>query len=108
MQEAVEEYFDTVEGIPRVAGLAYFLGFEDRSALDYYQDKPEFSRTIKRAKLRIEDALERHLARAASVTGIIFNLKNNFGWKDAQEFQHTGAGGSMLTVKWVDADEPGD
>jgi hypothetical protein len=53
--------------------------------LNYYQDKPEFSHTIKRAKLRIEDALEQRLARAASVTGIIFNLKNNFGWKDAQE-----------------------
>ena len=47
--------------------------------------KEEFSDTIKKAKLKVENYLEKHLITDSSTTGIIFNLKNNFGWKDKQE-----------------------
>ena len=51
--------------------------------INYSKDK-EFFDTIKKAKLKIENYLEEHLVTDNSVTGIIFNLKNNYGWKDKQ------------------------
>ncbi len=93
MQRAIDDYFDNIaEGRqPTVTGMVYSLGFDDRSALDYYAaEKPEFSRTIKRAKMRIEGFLEETLFRQGSIAGVIFNLKNNFGWKDEQKIEHSG------------------
>nr|DAP29522.1 MAG TPA: DNA packaging protein gp3 [Caudoviricetes sp.] len=56
-----------------------------RDTLCEYAKKEEFSDTIKKAKLRVENYLEKHLITDNGTTGIIFNLKNNFGWKDKQE-----------------------
>ena len=91
MQAAVDAYFAEVD-IPTVTGLALALGFCDRTSLLYYEnDKPEFLITIKRAKTRIEDSLEHLLLSGrGQVAGVIFNLKNNFGWKDRQEREITG------------------
>jgi len=92
MQAAVDSYFvECVESErpSTVTGLALALGFNSRSSFLYYEnEKPEFLNTIKRAKMRIEAHLEEGLYRGSSVTGLIFNLKNNFGWKDAQEYTH--------------------
>lgn len=101
MEEAMERYFASIgDAPPTVAGMTYFLGFADRSSLEYYKrEKPAFRQVIRRARLRIEASLEQQLMRGSSVTGIIFNLKNNFGWKDAQEFTHTGPGGSPLSIE---------
>ena len=106
MQEAIEAYFDGLgEGDnPTITGMVYSLGFDNRAALDYYlSEKPEFSYTIKRAKMRVERFLEETLLRQGSIAGVIFNLKNNFGWKDEQKFEHTGKDGGPLdiTIKWV-------
>jgi hypothetical protein len=102
MQEAIDEYFDSLDGeLPTITGLALALDFDSRAGLLYYQDeKPEFLATIKRAKGRVEEAMERELInRNGSVTGLIFNLKNNFAWKDAQELNHTGADGVPLSLR---------
>lgn len=77
----VVEWIDDVR--PTVTGLAYTLGLS-RQSLCNYEAKDEFLDTIKRAKQRIERALEQNLYGQA-VTGTIFNLKNNFGWKDKTE-----------------------
>ena len=45
---------------------------------------------IKKAKLRVEEYLEKRLIKDSSCTGIIFNLKNNYGWKDKQENINVG------------------
>ena len=102
MQEAIDAYFDGLDGeMPTITGLALALGFDSRAGLLYYQDeKREFLATIKKAKARVEVAMERELInRNGTVTGLIFNLKNNFGWKDAQELTHTGADGVPLSLK---------
>jgi hypothetical protein len=102
MQEAVDAYFDSLgDEMPTITGLALSLGFDSRAGLLYYQDeKPEFLATVKRAKSRVERSMERELInRNGTVTGLIFNLKNNFGWKDAQELNHTGADGVPLALK---------
>lgn len=94
--EMIKEIEDVV---PTVSGLSYTLGMSTE-ALRNYQDKDMFLATVKRAKQRIEMNLEQRLAGQA-VTGVIFNLKNNFGWKDKQEVDNTSSDGSM-TPKGVE------
>jgi len=55
-----------------------------------YGTKDEFSATVKTAKQRVEMNLEQRLAGTA-VTGSIFSLKNNFGWKDKTEQELSGS-----------------
>lgn len=84
MEARIDEYFaDEGKERPTVSGLCYFLGFTDRHALAEYEKREEFSATVKKARMRIENALETHLY-TGQVAGVIFNLKNNFGWKDKQ------------------------
>lgn len=66
-----------------MSGLALALGI-DRKTLVNYGNKEEFFLTINKARAKVEGYLEQHLYGSA-VTGVIFNLKNNFGWKDKQE-----------------------
>jgi len=68
---------------PTVSGLALALDMTTQAVRDY-EVKDEFLCTIKKAKQRIENALENNLY-AGQVVGTIFNLKNNFGWKDKTE-----------------------
>lgn len=75
--------------IPSILALCRYLD-TDRKTLLEYEALEEFSNTIKRAKERIELYLEEQLYRKEQVTGVIFNLKNNFGWKDKQEVETTG------------------
>ena len=91
MQRAVDAYFATEAFVdigdnkmycPTVSGLAYYLGMSTE-ALRNYGEKDAFLATVKGAKQRIEVALEQRLYGNA-VTGTIFNLKNNFGWKDKE------------------------
>jgi hypothetical protein len=69
-----------------ITGLALYLD-TTRETISDYEYKPEFSDTIKRAKGRIENFTERQLfdKAARNMTGIIFNLKNNYGWTDKTE-----------------------
>jgi len=89
LDEYDKEVVDLIEDVyPTVSGLAYTLGMSTE-ALRNYEEKGEFLATVKRAKQRIEMSLEQRLALPA-VTGSIFSLKNNFGWKDKTELEHSG------------------
>lgn len=66
-----------------ITGLALHLGTTRETLLDY-QEKEEFSDAIKAAKQRCEDFAERRLFEGKA-TGPIFNLKNNYGWKDEKK-----------------------
>lgn len=88
LEQKINEYFDMCEekGKPyTITGLCLYLDV-DRVTLLRYEEKQEFCNTIKRAKNKIENYIEEH-----SITGdlnptvSIFNLKNNFGWKDKTE-----------------------
>lgn len=83
----VDEYFAQCVKSPTIAGLCYFLGFEDRHALAEYEGYgQEFSATVKRARLRIEeDRSQKLIERETFTPGLIFDLKNNHGWKDKTE-----------------------
>ena len=72
---------------PTVTGLALALGFCDKSSLYDYAKKDEFSHSIKKALLIVENGYEKAL-RGEAAAGPIFALKN-FDWKDRQEIDQT-------------------
>lgn len=89
MQDIIDGYFADCEANdkrPTVSGLAYTLGMTTES-LRNYASRDEFFATVKEAKQRVEMFLEDRLYEG-SPAGVIFNLKNNFGWKDQQEQTH--------------------
>ena len=75
---------------PSVTGLCLYLGI-DRSTWQNYADAqlhPELAGVCRRARTRMEAYLEQELlTREKSVQGLIFNLQNNFGWKQKQEVE---------------------
>ena len=92
MQEIIDKYFmecDAKNEPYTVTGLALALDVDRRTLLNY-SEKDEFFPTIKKAKLRVENYLEKRLINDNSTTGIIFNLKNNYDWRDKQEIEHSG------------------
>ncbi|MET3699524.1 DNA-packaging protein gp3 [Bacillus oleivorans] len=72
-----------------ISGLAHFLG-TNRQTLLNYEERDEFFDTIKRAKAKIEAFVEESLWTPKVTAGVIFNLKNNFGWVDKSELQQSG------------------
>ncbi|NDY57390.1 hypothetical protein G3N56_11620 [Desulfovibrio sulfodismutans] len=101
MQAAIDAYFHMADekGWPyTVPDLALALGFTSRQSLLNYSYKHEYMDTIKRAKLRIEGQRARQLVQGQGmVAGQIFDLKNNFGWRDQQDHEQTR--GAMTLVQ---------
>ena len=92
MQKKINNYFEECDKNNEpytITGLCLVLDICMDTLLEYTKNE-EFSDTIKKAKLKVENYLEKHLITDNSTTGIIFNLKNNFGWKDKQELEHSG------------------
>lgn len=73
--------------MPTMSGLALSLGV-DRKTITNYANKDEYFPTIKKARSLVEQTLERRLY-FGNPAGTIFNLKNNFGWADKQEVEHS-------------------
>ena len=87
VQTLIDAYFDECDEKEEpytITGLALALD-TDRHTLINYENKDEFFHTIKKAKHKCENYAEKQLYRHSQVAGVIFNLKNNYGWKDAQE-----------------------
>lgn len=90
LQESIDLYFeDTPKDEWTITGLALALD-TSRKVLCEYEDKDEYSNTIKKAKLRIENGYEIDLKKHGR-TGTIFALKN-FDWKDKSETDLTSGG----------------
>ena len=99
-QEAIDELEPTKKELKEIVkenwqdhytitGLALALGFTSRQGLLNYEDKTEFFDTVKKAKMKVERYIEKKLY-GNNATGCIFNLKNNYGWKDTQSFEGQG------------------
>lgn len=75
---------------PSIAGLCLQLGI-DRSTWQNYADPalhPELEDVAAEARARIEAYLEQELlTREKGLQGIIFNLQNNYGWRQKQEVE---------------------
>ncbi|MGU3653613.1 terminase small subunit [Mycolicibacterium sp. A43C] len=100
-----EEQYLTEQQPYTVNGLAYALDTSRAVLVDYesgkYDEKAEdadetgerFSNAIKRAKARIAMDVERRtMSGATPAAAGIFWLKNNNGWKDKLEHDHTSDG----------------
>ena len=97
--DATDAYFEQAKldgKLPTKAGLCLHLGFVDKESFNHYDTYgEEFSRTVKKANMRIEDDRHQRLANPAC-TGIIFDLKANHGWQDKQTLEHTGTDGGPI------------
>lgn len=82
-----------------LTGLILHLGLSSRESLDEYGRRPEFSDSVKYAKLLIENGYEKKL-HEQSCTGPIFALKN-FGWKDKQDIDQTVNASVKQSVEWI-------
>jgi len=103
----VDEYFASLETNgkrPTLAGLSYFMDFEDRETFVRYAEyDDDFSRTVKQTRMRIEDDRWQSLIDKGGFTpGLIFDLKNNHGWKDKTEQELTGADGGPVQVQKIE------
>jgi len=100
----VDDYFLTCDADhkkPTLAGISLHLDFCDKETFGTYADVGlEFSRTINKARLRIEDNRHQLLVDRETFTpGVIFDLKNNHGWKDKQELELTGNIAALLAAR---------
>ena len=105
MQEVIDKYFaecDEKQKPYTVSGLAYALNTTRRTLLDY-EAKDEYSHTIKKAKAKIERFNEELLySKDVSTTGVIFNLKNNYNWKDKQEIEAEVNSDMTIRIELID------
>jgi len=92
--EAVMTYFEDGGGAwfngefqPTMTGLAIHLGMDRRSLVNYGK-REQYGDIVDYARAMVEQHLERKLY-GNTVTGVIFNLKNNFGWKDKNEVEYS-------------------
>ena len=81
--------------IMTISSLAVFLKTSRRTLINYQEKDGEFFHTIKEAKDIIEAQWEDRLV-GSNVTGVIFNLKNNYDdWHDKQEQVISNPDGTM-------------
>lgn len=81
-----------------ISGLAFHLG-TNRATLLNYEEREEHSEIIKDAKARIEAFVEESLWTPKVAAGVIFNLKNNYGWVDKQEIDQNSKVDAAITVR---------
>lgn len=80
-----------------MSGLALRLGLSRQGLIDY-SHKDKFFDAIRIARDRVHEDVETRLMATRNEKGAIFNLKNNFGWKDKSEIE--GELDTTLTVKF--------
>ena len=88
VEEKINAYFNYCEEKEKpytMSGLAYDLDVSRQTLVNYsYED--EYFDTIKKARDKVQMQLEENaLSNKANPTFTIFNLKNNFDWKDKIE-----------------------
>jgi hypothetical protein len=64
-----------------LTGMVLALGFCSKDTLYEYQNYPEFTDSVKRARLLVEQEYENRLVTGSNSASSIFALKN-FGWAD--------------------------
>lgn len=75
---------------PSVGGLCAFLGIH-RSTWAEYCKNEEFSDTTTHARGRMQAWREEQLVTRKDVKGIVFDLENNYGYREQKQVQVTGS-----------------
>ena len=93
---------------PTISGLCLRLGIDRRTWNNYCDEKlhPEFQIITSTAKARIEAWLEEELiCREKNVRGVIFNLQNNFGWREKKEMELGGETRKVMAAESLSLEE---
>ena len=113
LQNAIDLYFIECEDPEKpgqylrpltITGLANALDTSRQTLLEYQgevegrEKSQEFADAIKRAKRKVEQYVEEYMFTGKNQTGVIFNAKNNFGWKDKTETDVTSGGEKIQPV----------
>ena len=92
LEELINKYFEDFDNKDKpytMSGLAYALGIDRITLINYSKDELFFT-LIKNAKDRVQAQLEENaLMGKGNATFTIFNLKNNYGWVDKQEISQS-------------------
>lgn len=105
LQRQVDLYFETT---PKdewtITGLAMALDTYRSVLCDYEKldERKEYSNTIKKAKLKVENGYEIDLKKSGR-SGTIFALKN-FDWKDKNETDITTGGDKIMGINYITPD----
>lgn len=90
-----------------MSGLAHAMGISRQTLLDY-GNRDEFLDTLDSAKARVHRYAEEQLF-SKSATGAVFSLKNNWGWRDQSQVDHTSGGAKIeAPTVYVSAIKPRD
>lgn len=95
LEQKINDYFkycDKHDEPYTMSGLAYSMGIDRTTLINYGNDKNniKYSTLVKEAKQKIERQLEANALKGKSnAVFTIFNLKNNYGWRDQQEVKMT-------------------
>lgn len=105
LQERIDAYFADCEkrSAPyTISGLANWIDI-DRQTLLNYEKNEEFFGTIKKAKEKIIQMQEEMLVSGqGNATGLIFSMKNNYGWKDSRQIDAEVSGRVSYVVDLPD------
>ena len=83
--------------LPTKAGLCVFLGVHKEALINYEKKYPDFSNATKRLMLEQENYLiQRMMDGDAPFVPCLFMLKNNHGYRDQMDFDH-----SMTTKRQI-------
>lgn len=86
-----------------MTGLALALGVTRRTLLNY-ENLPEYTTVVERARLVVEHYAELKLLDGGNAAGAIFALKN-FGWSDRVDTNITSTATSNITIHFVKSKE---
>jgi hypothetical protein len=92
LEEKINTYFAKMDKEKRpytVTGLAVALKC-DRDTLLNYEKKAEYFGTIKEAKQKIHNYAEEQLFIGKNPAGVMFNMMNNWDWRDKRNTDHSG------------------
>jgi len=88
-QAYFEQCAETKEPVT-ITGLALAVGFAAVQSLHDYEARPEFSDAVRRARLYVQNQVEKRLF-GNNATGPIFWLKSQANWEDRRTVEHAGS-----------------
>lgn len=95
--EKYDKVIEVINPAPyTMAGLSRRIGIS-RQCLNEYSHKDQYGDSIKAAREKVHEDVENRLMEKQA-TGAIFNLTNNFGWKDMRNIDHTSGGGKLELI----------
>ena len=107
IQRKIDLYFENVKknhDVPTLTELAMSLGCTRMNLVDY-KHTDTFGPMISLAKSRCESFLEKKMISGVPATGIIFILKNNYGWNDKVQIDNHMSGSISLMTLFKQAGE---